>query len=157
MSLSPDDESSLTIKYGGEYGAPWLVLKGHPSAIRRQLIEAFGYDETELEGVDLASLAAKASADSAAMYALATGTGATPEPRRTGTRRPASAKPEKTEAAPPWDGEETDPETKRVFALIEAATNADELKLAWAKNTDAFEGNDVLQKVYKARAKALKK
>jgi len=150
MSLSPDDESSLTIKYDGTYAAPWLVLKGHPSNVRSQLIQAFGYEEDALEGVTLAELAAKAAIDAAAMYALAGG-GATPEPRH---KRPA-AKP-----TPPWDepkaASEGDADTKRVLALIEASTDADELKRAWATNEQSFDGNKALQSAYKAKAKLLK-
>lgn len=156
MSPSPDDESSLTIKYGGDFGAPWLVFKGHPSSIRRQLIEAFGYEEAAVEEIDLASLAAKASMDAAAMYALA-GVG---QPEGTGRRTskpkgdPWAATPKKTTetAAEP----QVDADTQRVLELIAAANDALELKAAWANNQESFEGNKELQSAYKARGKELK-
>ena len=42
---SPDDRSTLTIKFGKGYEDPWFVASGNPASIRRQLLEFAGLED----------------------------------------------------------------------------------------------------------------
>lgn len=157
MSVGPDDQSSVTIKLGPGYEAPWFAFKGGPGTIRRQILEAFGVeDETE---VSLIELIAKSSVDAQAAYSLATG-GATPT---TGRRRASYSKDSgqksspKAEEASPADEEKAEESRNisRILGAIEAAKTPQELKLVWAKDQAAF-SDSRLQLAYKSRNSALK-
>ena len=159
MSAGPDDSSTATIKLGGGHEAPWLVVKGNPAAIRRQLLEAFGIeDDTE---VSLIELIAKLSVDAAAAYSLATG-GATPSTggRRasySGNAKPRAAQhPPQVESPDDESGSEEDRNISRILAAIEAAQTPQELKLVWAKDQAAF-SDSRLQVAYRSRNNNLSK
>lgn len=157
MSVGPDDQSSVTIKFGGDFSAPWFVFKGGPGVIRRQILEAFG-SEDDAE-VSLIELIAKSSVDAQAIYSLANG-GATPA---TGGRRASYSKGSarksspKAEKASPAD-EEKDEESRnitRILGAIEAAKDPKELKLVWAKDQAAF-SDTRLQVAYRNKSTRLK-
>ena len=57
---SPDDRSTLTIKFGKGYEDPWLVASGNPASIRRQLLEFASLEDDPDEtlqqlGIEVAS------------------------------------------------------------------------------------------------------
>ena len=152
-------ESTATIKLGGGHEAPWLVVKGNPAAIRRQLLEAFGIeDDTE---VSLIELIAKLSVDAAAAYSLATG-GATPSAggRRasySGNAKPRAAQhPQRVESTADEADSEESRNISRILAAIEAAQTPQELKLVWAKDQAAF-SDSRLQVAYRSRNNNLSK
>lgn len=157
MSVGPDDQSSVTIKFGSDFSAPWLVVRGEADAMRRQILEAFGVqDDAE---VSLIELIAKSSVDAQAIYSLANG-GATPA---TGGRRAsyprgsAQKSSPKAEEASPAD-EEKDEESRnitRILEAIEAAKDPKELKLVWAKDQAAF-SDTRLQVAYRNKSSRLK-
>ena len=151
-------ESTATIKLGGGHEAPWLVVKGNPAAIRRQLQEAFGI-ESNAE-VSLIELIAKLSVDAAAAYSLATG-GATPSTggRRasySGNAKPRAAQhPPQVESPDDESGSEEDRNISRILAAIEAAQTPQELKMTWAKDQAAF-SDTRLQVAYRNKNSRLK-
>lgn len=156
MSAGPDDKGTATIKFGKEFDAPWYVAYGHPSEIRRQIIQAFGYESVD-DSVTLIDLMAKASADAQAAFALAKGGGASPDPwgatggRRAGGSGKAAAG-KKSEPETPADPAN---ENQPIVDAIKAAADETELKKVWAENSDAFSDKE-LQTAYKAKLKELK-
>ena len=57
---SPDDRSTLTIKFGKGYEGPWFIASGNPATIRRQLLEFAGLEDDPDEtlqqlGIEVAS------------------------------------------------------------------------------------------------------
>ena len=157
MSVGPDDQSSVAIKLGPGHEAPWLVAKGGPGTIRRQILEAFGAeDDAE---VSLIELIAKSSVDAQAIYSLASG-GAAPA---TGGRRASYSKDSgqksspKAEEASPADEEKAEESRNisRILEAIEAAKDPQELKLVWAKDQAAF-SDTRLQVAYRNKNSRLK-
>lgn len=61
---SGDDRITITLKYGGDYAAPWTVIRGDTAEQTKQaIIDLLGglKDETVSENWDLATLIATAS------------------------------------------------------------------------------------------------
>ena len=154
MSVGPD-QTTLTVKYGDGFSAPWLVLCGNPGTIRRQLLESFGSeDDPELSLIELSS---NLAAEAQAAYALATG-GAKPVGSSSGGRRASYNKP--TQQAQPAKAEqseeasEEDRNVTRLLAETEAADSLTALKKVWATNQAEF-SDKRLQVAFTAKQKAL--
>ena len=61
---SGDDRFTITLKYGGDYAAPWAVIRGDTAAqVKKTIIDLLGglKDNTVSEDWDLATLTASAS------------------------------------------------------------------------------------------------
>lgn len=61
---SPDDRITITLKYGGDYAAPWTVIRGDTDdQVKKTIIDLLGglKDNTVSEDWDLATLIASAS------------------------------------------------------------------------------------------------
>ena len=153
MEPGPDDTSSLTLKLGGGYEAPWLVFKGTPSGIRRQLLAAFGAEDSQ-EG-NLIELAARLSVDAQAAYTLASGGAQQLTDRRRASYKKAATQPEQPKTPEQESAAEADRNVERLISAISEATTPQELKLVWAKNQEFF-SDKRLQNAYKAKSTELK-
>lgn len=63
-NTSDDDRITVTLKYGGDYAAPWTVIRGDTTEdIKQSIIDLLGglKDETVSKDWDLATLVASAS------------------------------------------------------------------------------------------------
>jgi len=61
-SPSVDQTSNVTIKFGGKFEDPWLVVYGNPATIKEQILEAFDWDDQEeLRNLNLAELIVEAN------------------------------------------------------------------------------------------------
>lgn len=61
---SPDDRITITLKYGGDYAAPWTVIRGDTAdQVKQAIIDLLGglKDETVSNDWDLATLVASAA------------------------------------------------------------------------------------------------
>lgn len=61
---SPDDRITITLKYGGDYAAPWTVIRGDTAEqVKQAIIDLLGglKDETVSKDWDLATLVASAA------------------------------------------------------------------------------------------------
>lgn len=61
---SGDDKFTITLKYGGDYAAPWTVIRGDTAdQVKKAIIDLLGglKDNTVSEDWDLATLTASAS------------------------------------------------------------------------------------------------
>lgn len=63
-NTSTDDRITITLKYGGDYAAPWAVIRGDTTEdIKQSIIDLLGglKDETVSKDWDLATLVASAA------------------------------------------------------------------------------------------------
>lgn len=63
-NTSTDDRITITLKYGGDYAAPWTVIRGDTTEdIKQSIIDLLGglKDETVSKDWDLATLVASAA------------------------------------------------------------------------------------------------
>lgn len=155
MSSGPDDRGTATIKFSKDFDAPWYVAYGAPSELRRQIIDAFGYDEEAVTDVSLIDLMARASIDAQAAFSAAKI--GTPDAWSTGkpVGEKAPAKRTTKAAAPKAEAKPEESPVQGLIDAINAATDETELKRVWAENQDAF-SNTELQAAYKAKRNELK-
>lgn len=150
MSSGPDDRSTGTIKFGGDFPDPWFVAAGNPSQIRRQLLEFSGKeDEPEKP---LAQLMAEIAVEVQGMYAAMTKLGAQEVPSKPRSRGKRASTPAATEA--PKEEAPADPNAF-LYDLLKEAADADALKRIFAKNMAAFNTDKALQAAFVNRKKEL--
>jgi hypothetical protein len=144
---------SATIKYpeSARYANdnPWLVFEGNVEAVREQVIEAFGMEETE--GLTLADAVVNAQRQASTTGAVANGLGGTVISKggsawdKAKGGSPAPAKPEKSEA---------EIEVERLTAEVAKVSTTAELQDLWARNQEAFKDAGLME-AYRAKGKSL--
>lgn len=141
---------SVTIKFGSDKDAPWVVFHGTMQQVRAQIIASFAYDDTANEWTD-AELVTQATKTAAGLMVATSGLGGTPISggRRGGSSAFAAAR-EKTESAPP-----AEPEPELTLAQrIEACESVPDLQALWVENAAAIQSEGLVD-AWKARGKAL--
>jgi len=65
------DSSNVSLKFGGDYAAPWYTVYGTPEQIREQLIQATALDPEYAKDLTLAQVIIEASRWARGLYAAA--------------------------------------------------------------------------------------
>lgn len=167
-------EITVTLKAGGGYDAPWIVLKhDSPAELRAAVMETLNYHPDGHVGADngkkfkelsLAELTVLAGQNFGAMQGILASGGASyrPQPK---TDAPKASKGRKTapKAAPstPMEGQATledaaNPgEGEEVLAAIRDAKTRKELELVWATYGSQAQSNPETMKAFAEQAKKI--
>jgi len=161
---SLDSGISITFKYGKGFEEPWLVLKGAPSRVRTDLIEAFAIPQEVAAGKTLNELLIFCNHIVHGTGNVATILGGTPIAESPAAEQNGN---QTASQADPWatangeaggaDAPSTAPQENPnagLLSQIESATTKDELKRLWAANKAAFDAADV-KAAYSAKGKSL--
>jgi hypothetical protein len=137
---------SVTIKFGTDKDAPWVVFHGTMPQVRKQIIESFAFGEDGAEWTD-AELVTQATKAAGGLMAATSGLGGTPVSRRSSGAY-AAARAQQT--APP-----AEPEPELTLAQkIEACASVPDLQALWVENSAAIQSEGLVD-AWKAKGKAL--
>lgn len=155
MSSGPDDRSTLTVKFGKDFDAPWFVASGTPQVIRRQLVEFAGI--TDDPEKTLQQLAIEVASETQAMWAVRSKLGGKPQSIPSSKAKAAASTDDatSTEAAEVAAPAKDEDPNAFIFELIAEAGSVDALKRVYAKNKDAFNKTKALQTAFAERKNAL--
>lgn len=164
--MSDVTESGFTLKAGKGYESMWLTPKGSPAEIKSWLMEAFGLEESSVQGMttfEVAQFCEDIMQGRRNIAAILGGTQLTEAQAKAAQAQQSGSTGESA-----WDrvdgeagGEQrvaaSEPEGPAYGWLIEAlesAATTNDLKRLYAENKDAFKDETVIA-AYKARGKAL--
>lgn len=168
MGIASDPKGrgiQVTIKYGKGYEETWVSFAGLPREIFDDIVDYFGLDPSETEGLTLSELVVTATNLAHAKGTLASTFGATVIPPGQ-EYKPAKTAP----ASDVWEqvgqagqavqaaqaAAEPVSEKDRLLKEIEAEATVDGLKRLYATSAQAFQDHPELLAAWKARGKALK-
>lgn len=138
-------ETSVTIKYGKGYDESWATFRGTTENVTQQINDYFNVEAGTFTSLhDLVTEATRLAHNTSYVAKNAGGQVLTK-----GEQAEPAAQPAAAEAAP------AEPEKPAAFALIDAATDRNELKRIWAENKTEFEANADLMSAWKTKGKSL--
>lgn len=137
-------EVTVTIKFGKDYDAPWIVFRGSPASAHDEIVSTFGFDAKESEGLTLAQLTLNATkaAKAANGVSSAGGTAVSPWGARRASGRGHTQ-------------EKSEPKGNPLAQLIEGCTTLTEIQAVWGDYSSALQSDEELLALFKAKGKEI--
>lgn len=145
---------TVTLKFGGGFEYPWVVLRGTPDEVKQDIAQIFGFESASVADATIASVIRDAAQEALALGNALAGLGAQPVRRNSGGSKGGSKSQPDEAQADVAAAAAADPLAELKKAIDDAA-DIDALKVLWAENQEAFQDADLLA-AWKAKGQALK-